>query len=262
MSSAPAKRSTDPSNEQQAAKKPTPQLPSDPLQAYFTALSIQNDANNDRRERLIRLSREVTRQSKKVISLLQRFGSSADDAALVRQAHEALVPIRADLKQTYEEIASAGQDVWRHKSSWSGGVQEYLEAASFLHWIEHGTLLTLEEAAQDMAGLPLHLDDYLGGVSDLSGELMRVCVSAGGTNKAAVAHATCAFVREMRSHFVLLAGASRDMSKKVDVMDESLRKMEQVCFQLRLREAEVFPQMAMTSLAFVDGEPQANEETD
>lgn len=260
MSSAPAKRSTDPSSEQQAAKKPTSQVPSDPLQAYFTLLSQQNDANNDRRERLIRLSREVTRQSKKVISLLQRVGSSADDAALVRQAHEALAPIRADLKAKHDEIASAGQDVWRHKTSWSGGVQEYLEAASFLHFIETGTLLTMEQAAQDMAGLPLHLDDYLGGISDLSGELMRVCVSAGGSNKAAVAHQTCAFVREMRSHFALLAAASRDMGKKVDVMDESLRKMEQVCFQLRLREAEIFPQMAMTSLAFDAAEPQEADE--
>ena len=45
--------------------------PLEPLQAYFASLSKIYDANNDLRERLIKLSRDITRNSKAVISTLQ-----------------------------------------------------------------------------------------------------------------------------------------------------------------------------------------------
>lgn len=245
--------------EQPIVKKATP--PSDPLQAYFATLAAQNDANNDRRERLIRLSREITRNSKKVISLLQRANGGTSDAALIQQALDALVPIRADLATTVVEIGS--QDVWRHKSSWSGGVQEYIEAVSFLHFVQTGELLSMAQAAREMISniesdpFPLHLDDYLAGIADLSGELMRTCVSAAGTNKPDVARQTCAFVRQLHAQFAVLAaggGGGRDMGKKCDVMQDSLKKMEQACFQLKLRESEAIPttQMSFTFDASTD----------
>jgi predicted translin family RNA/ssDNA-binding protein len=249
-----------------SAKKPTAPpapTPSDPLQAYFTVLSTQNDLNNDLRERIIRLCREITRQSKRVISLLQRVGggSAADDASLVRQAHEALVPIRADLKNTKEEIAK--QDVWRHKTSWGGGVEEYIEAISFLHFVETGELLTLDAAAATMEGLPLHLSDYLGGIADLSGELMRVCVAAGGSNKPDVVRKTCAFVCNLQAAFNMIsssAGFDYAVGKKMTVLGESLAKMEAVCFQMKLRESEAFPASSGSLALDMGPRDDANDE--
>jgi predicted translin family RNA/ssDNA-binding protein len=252
--------------EQPVLKKATP--PTEPLQAYFSTLAAQNDANNDRRERLIRATREITRNSKKVISLLQRANGTASDAALLKQAHDALVPIRVDLAAVVSEIGS--QDVWRHKSSWSGGVQEYIEAVSFLHFVQTGELLSMAQAAREMMPsvesdpFPLHLDDYLAGIADLSGELMRTCVSAAGNNKPAVARQTCAFVRQLHAQFATLAatgGGGRDMGKKCDVMQDSLKKMEQACFQLKLRESEAIPsrQMSFAFDAVNDEQQQVNE---
>lgn len=86
------------------------------------------------------------------------------------------------------------------------GMEEYIEASSFLHYLDHGSLITLEEVQRNLSdketgepvstshpgslfALQLHLvmlgtddalqlvvvtpEDYILGMSDLTGELMR-----------------------------------------------------------------------------------------
>lgn len=69
--------------------------PLDPLQQYFQVLSKTYDDHNDRRERLIKLSRDITRNSKAVISLLQRCKGNAGDEQVMSQAHIQLVAVRS-----------------------------------------------------------------------------------------------------------------------------------------------------------------------
>lgn len=103
-----------------------------------------------------------------------------------------------DFTKILEELV--GQDYWRHQKSFSGGVQEYIEAATLFHYLESKELLSLEQASIEMLQLseddlaldepprfPLSIEDYFSGIADLTGELMRQCVSRAGENNFLVA---------------------------------------------------------------------------
>ena len=121
-----------------------------------------------------------------------------------------------------------GERYWRYRWQVSPCLQEYTEALSFAHYLEHGTLVTLkqvQETISDVDGKPVSLllvvilsmlsinkivvalqyfpisvSDYLLGVSDLMGELMRYAISSiskrGGRPKA---FEICKFVRECKA---------------------------------------------------------------
>lgn len=103
-----------------------------------------------------------------------------------------------------------GARFWLHAQSVSGGLQEYIEALSFAHYLEKGTLVSYEEVQASLSDengivrlslvfvkwgaqfalqfFPLPFEEYLLGVSDLTGELMRFAITAiarrGGRKKA------------------------------------------------------------------------------
>lgn len=71
-----------------------------------------------------------------------------------------------------------GLNTWRYQAQISGGIQEYIEAISFQHYLERKSLISHEEAqAYFPNGLVLTQDDYLLGVYDMVGELMRFAIT-------------------------------------------------------------------------------------
>ena len=74
---------------------------------------------------------------------------------------------------------------------------------------------------------PLPIEDYLLGLSDLTGELMRYAITSiprkGGR---ATANAVCTFVRQCKTEFGTLTPHSRELAKKQRVTVESLHKIE------------------------------------
>lgn len=74
-------------------------------------------------------------------------------------------------------------NAWRYQRQISGGVQEYMEAVSFQCYLESQRLITFEEAqAKIPGGIVLTEDDYVLGLFDLVGELMRFAITAMATN--------------------------------------------------------------------------------
>ncbi len=72
--------------------------------------------------------------------------TSDDDRVLsLRAATEAkkkLAEIHTMLKSLSHELV--GPRFWRHAQNISGGLQEYIEALSFVYYIEHGRLVSYE----------------------------------------------------------------------------------------------------------------------
>lgn len=84
-------------------------------------------------------------------------------------------------------------------------VHRQIEAISFLHFLRHGTIITLAEVQAffmdgDQVILPITPQRYLLGLSDLSGEMMRFATNALGTGEAEDVVATVLSVlRELTS---------------------------------------------------------------
>lgn len=113
-----------------------------------------------------------------------------------------------EVQKMYANMAHelSGDKFWRYQRAVSPGLQEYLEALSLAHYLDKGTLITFQEAQRTISDdqgvpyFPLDMEDYLLGLSDLTGELMRLAIS-GIARKGGRAQAIniCAFVRLCKS---------------------------------------------------------------
>lgn len=227
-------------------------MESAPVMAAFRAYRDELDAVNERRERLVKASRDVTIHSKKLISQIHRV-QPASMAAELAQAQRDLGAIRdQQLSRVAAELQVADQ--WRFHSSYSPGVQEFVEAAAFLEFRSRGGLLSLGrlnrflESVGGAAGRPFAVDagDYLLGLADLSGELMRLAVtSAAGGDRRSPARVG-EFVRALFAGFRAVppnAVPRHGLRKKVEVMEQSLQKIENAIYTLHVRSSE-FPDSA------------------
>jgi hypothetical protein len=67
----------------------------------------------------------------------------------------AVTALDGDVDGVCGGVLCAGQEYWRYRRAFSPGLQEFIEAVSFLHFIKHGNLITREEVEEVIrAGTP------------------------------------------------------------------------------------------------------------
>ncbi|KJA26009.1 hypothetical protein HYPSUDRAFT_133732 [Hypholoma sublateritium FD-334 SS-4] len=218
----------------------------------FDTFRADLDDYNDRRERLIKASRDITNLSKKVIFLLHRIAQgnlepNQDDEALAKDAAQQGYAKLREVQELYSRLRPElqGDKFWRYQRQISPGLQEYIEALSFAHYLDKGTLITFDEVQKtltDPEGIeyfPLTISDYLLGLSDLTGELMRFAISGiahrGGRRKA---QNVCAFVRGCKADFERWIPYVRELKKKQSVTSQSLEKIEDAAYAIMVRTSE------------------------
>ncbi|KAL8708584.1 MAG: hypothetical protein Q9220_006519 [cf. Caloplaca sp. 1 TL-2023] len=229
-----------------------------PFMPIFENFRKELDEHHDRRERMIKASRDITALSKKIIFSLQRVRhlqtpipphiAKEIDARHV-SIRKIFTPIAPDLQ---------GLNAWRYQRQISGGCQEYVEAISFEHYLITQRLMTHEEAQQRLPpGIELTADDYVLGLFDLSGELMRFGITAMATNgvlpRGAATQETSegrdilTDLRSLRMSFESLdtsvssstaSPLKRDIDKKVEVMRQSVEKVEKAVYGMIVRGRE------------------------
>ncbi|KAJ5683621.1 hypothetical protein N7462_006786 [Penicillium macrosclerotiorum] len=235
-----------------------------PTLTIFEAFRNELDEHHDRRERIIKTSRDITALSKKIIFALQRVRAinqplppkiAQENQARLDQIHALFTSIVADVS----DINS-----WRYQRQMSGGIQEFIEAIGFDHYLRTQTLITLAEVAAWLpTGILVTEEDYLMGLFDLTGEMMRFAVLALSSGNAIPAVATepcegaarqlphlsptqAAIVidlRAMRARFESLGVPRRhqilkDLWKKMEVMRNSVEKVERAAYGILVRGSE------------------------
>ncbi|KAF8213435.1 Translin [Mycena galopus ATCC 62051] len=238
-------------------------MPKESVLNVFEQFREDIDQGNDRRERLIKP--RCHQISKKAIFLLHRIvlEDSTDDRALARRAassgREKLSEANALFALMRPELV--GDRWWRYNRQVSPGIQEYIEALSFAHYLEHDSLISYQQVQTrfltamglcvahiflctpmkepGLQFFPLTVSDYLLGLSDLTGELMRFAISniarRGGRPRASQ---VCAFVRGCKSDFERFTPHVRDLSKKQSVTASSLEKIEAAAYAVAVRGSE------------------------
>ncbi|KAF5355654.1 hypothetical protein D9756_004214 [Leucocoprinus leucothites] len=217
------------------------------LLAHFESFRTEIDDYNDRRERLIKASRDITNLSKKVIFLLHRIALENDDTSYARAAKRGFAKL-CEVQNIYAGLSHelAGDRYWRYQRQVSPGLQEYIEALSFAHYLQHGTLISFQTVQRSLSspdGVPyfsLTVSDYLLGLSDLTGELMRFAISGLSSHKGGRAKATqvCAFVRACKADFEHYTPFVPDLRKKQAITSQSLEKIEDAAYTIVVRSSE------------------------
>lgn len=115
--------------------------------------------------RILQASRDVTSLSKKIIFLLHRVMTEDTEDTDRSQSQRAATAGRDKLAEVTDIYAGikheiAGDRFWRYYKCFSPGMQEFIEALSFLHYLEHGNLITYDEVQRTLSddhGVPVRM---------------------------------------------------------------------------------------------------------
>ncbi|XP_037576453.2 translin-associated protein X-like [Dermacentor silvarum] len=257
-----------------------------PVVKMFRTLQAQLDDRYDRSERLARLGRDVATESRRIVTLLNRADSDGERDEVLVEAHRRLCELNdSALREMGADLK--GQDYYLYLRSFTVGLQEYVRAVTFFHYLKDGRLVTLdevnkalvfevqaEEPESDMAALngptaspddkspegDTHFSlevtptDYLYGVADMAGELGRMSVSALGRGDLEEPGAICRFLRDLYAGFVSCGFVavqstwrSRDASHRTWALLQNVLEVEKTCYAVRLHGSKV-PQAVLSLL--------------
>ena len=149
-----------------------------------------------------------------------------------------------------------GINTWRYQRQISGGIQEYMEAISFQHYLTTQTLIPLPVAVASLPdGITLTGDDYVLGIFDLVGELMRFAITTMATTGSLPGREgevegdggrdILMDMRALRVAFQGLdtgscggTGLGKDVEKKMEVMRTCVEKVETAVYGMIIRGRE------------------------
>ncbi|UZJ55356.1 hypothetical protein CBS101457_004676 [Exobasidium rhododendri] len=244
------------------------------IQSSFQNFQQEIDEYNDRRERLIKASRDITTASKRLIFHLHRFPHQSlqttqfhDTAArsiaaekFLSEAHikrDEIVQLILQTSQRegfcsehdHDNDEKSKRDVeigraTRYERAIGSGLEEFVEAISFMHFLEHTSLITLAQVQAlfmqgDKVLFPVPIFRYLLGLCDLTGELMRFATNAVGSGEAGdVVVLVLNLIRDLRSGLDPFVPLIKDMKKKQTVTTQSMRKIEDVSYAIKVRSSE------------------------
>jgi predicted translin family RNA/ssDNA-binding protein len=155
------------------------------------------------------------------------------------------------------------------------GLQEYIEAVTFHEYLMNSSLQSWTKIQADMSYTNVNISaeddsqsttvteesaedsrptgdhdaalktlvspvDYILGVADLTGELMRKCINNLGSGDIEGCYQTCTFVKEIYSGFLSVSYTGiKDMARKLITLRQSLSKMENACYTIHVRGSEI-----------------------
>ncbi|OAG42158.1 hypothetical protein AYO21_03612 [Fonsecaea monophora] len=235
-------------NESSQSETKSPYLP------VFEAFRAQLDEHHDRRERIIKVSRDVTAQSKKIIFALQRVRELGKPihASTSKQTTPMYATIRTLLQSVVPDLQ--GSNAYRYRANISAGLQEFMEAVIFQHYLETQQVMSFEDARTQLPnGISLTYDDYALGLFDMTGELMRFAITYMATNGqlpgiargAEPSHKSSILVdmQDLRTAFEALDATkahslSRDFDNKLKTTRQSVEKVENGVYHMIVRGKE------------------------
>ncbi|KAK2033968.1 translin family protein [Colletotrichum zoysiae] len=221
--------------------KQKPAVPESQFTPMFMNFRNELDQHHDRRERIIKASRDVTALSKKIIFTCQRVNKLGD---LPSFANKDIAARMEDIKKHLTAIESDIQGINRYRYAYSlRCLEELVEALSFVHYLRTQTLITREETAAAVpANVLITEHDYMYGLFDLFGEMMRfatVTTAQTGQLAGVEGRNILADIHELSSCFEILPEIpTKDFRGKIEVMRQSVRKVEKLGYGLAIRGTE------------------------
>ncbi|XP_053154741.1 translin-associated protein X isoform X2 [Hemicordylus capensis] len=229
----------------------------------FKSFQLELDTKHDKYERLVKLSRDITIESKRTIFFLHRITSAPNGEEILMESETKLDFVRQKIKQVAQELM--GEDMYQFHRAISPGLQEYVEAVSFQYFIKTRSLISIEEINKQLIfaednkeeetkvlssdshnkqphiwSLKVTPVDYLLGVADLTGELMRMCINSVGNGDIDTPFELSQFLRQIYDGFSYIGNTGPyEVSKKLYTLKQSLAKVENACYTLKVRGSEI-----------------------
>ena len=170
------------------------------------------------RRALQALCADILSTSKRSIFAIQR----SDPSASAKELADAIKKIKLAKKIVASESRLAGEGMWR------AALEEYAEATMYHQAMTVGKVGTVPELPEDP-------DLFLGGLSDLTGELTRSAVLAATDRNLKEVKRLLEAVRDAIA-FMLTLNLTGNMRTKFDQAKGNLRKLEEIAFTLSVNQ--------------------------
>jgi len=282
----------------------------DPVQNMFGQISKVLDYRQDKRERIVKLSRDITIESKRIIFCLHRIKSEADKATVLGEAECRLMDMKVKLWY-YLARELKGEDHYQFIRAYSAGLQEWVEALSFYHFLAYDKLILFDEVEKElvfedkkakrkmnkasdedmsekkdlvvenegeneketqetrklneksldkesctdemskeendsnlaniMISVTVPQSEFILGLADLTGELMRNAINSLGSGNMDVCFTLLDILQSVLDGFTRLPKdeAPKDIGQKMFTLKQSCRKVESACYAISVRGSEM-----------------------
>lgn len=233
----------------------------------FESLSARLDNRNNRFERLVKMSRDITVESKRIIYQLQRAAGRADglDKTLSDAETRFFALRRGSFRNIAEELSSSSESIDYYRRSFSPGVQEFIEAYAFHRYLSVGRIASPKEVREFLVGSVdpesasaetrrrlVGIEDYVLGVLDVGGELMRFAVTEAGCGvDLERLRRKCVDLYRLRAQLStvkLHRGVAKSYEEKMRTLGNSINSVANACYELQLRRAEGMPSLSIEDL--------------
>lgn len=186
----------------------------------FERIDAQLRAYDEKREQVIKRSRDIQKLSKQAIFSLHRGASAEAESriAAAKKAAEELLPLIRD-------------NPTLRPGSYSNAIEEYAEAVAFRCYLTDGRLI--RQAEVELA----EVEEYLGGVLDFTGELGRLAIAQATRRDEAAVQRARDLVEAIMGQFLQFDLRNGSLRKKYDALKYTLKKLENTLYELSLTKA-------------------------
>mmetsp|Transcript_22996 Transcript_22996/g.32067 ORF Transcript_22996/g.32067 Transcript_22996/m.32067 type:complete len:231 (-) Transcript_22996:24-716(-) len=213
------------------------------VESLFENYSNQLEQENELREKIKQITKELDRILRHQAAILQQVHSK------VSQAKEIAAKAKEQFPAIKEQFLKL-QDIVRPQFSkyhdhWRFALTSLVFQASFIHWIETGQVLALK-AIEELIGAPgldssgtsfgLEIEDYLQGLTLLPNELSRLCVNSVTAGEFEIPLKISKFVGDLYSGFRMLNLKNDNLRKRFDTIKYDVKKIEEVVYDISIRK--------------------------
>jgi translin len=173
---------------------------------------------DNKREELIKRSRDILRMSKQIIYSVHR-GDIKEAEAQLKIAEKEISSIRKSI------VSMPKLD---YLGAYTAAMQEYVEAKCYFCYVKEGKI-------PEWKSMKVDVEDYLLGVCDLTGELERRAVVSATKGDTKEVYRAKEAVEQIFGFFLGLDLRNGELRKKSDSIKWNLKKIEDVVYDLKTR---------------------------
>ena len=182
----------------------------------FQSMASEMAEFDGKRETIIKNSRDILKLSKQAVYDIHR-----DDLNYAKkkidEAEKEIEKLKKSIKETKGmEVAGAFYDAQ----------EEYVEAKTYYEFVKNGKILTRKQ-------LDVDTETYLGGISDLTGEMSRRAVIKATEGKNDEVKKIRDTIDEIHGQFLKFDFRNGELRKKADSIKWNLKKVEEVLYDLK-----------------------------
>jgi predicted translin family RNA/ssDNA-binding protein len=182
----------------------------DELVKEFEDLANIYSLDDSTREQIISSSREILKLSKQAIYNLHREDFNQSKLLIEKASNEIVKTKKLIDGSSLKEIGS-----------FRACLEEFVEAKGYLFFLENKKIPTRKNLN---IPIEIHYDTYLLGLSDLSGELVRRCVTAATNDKTDEVKEINAILEELYGLWLKFDFRTSELRKKFDTLRYNLSK--------------------------------------